>query len=126
MQNNISKINTIYKSLLSFLVLTACGFGLFVYYVDPYTNYVAPYHFFIIFTIILFLVILFLIIHFKLKVFKKLIFTQKVSKYALNSAIFASSMTFFLLLIYTNSLNLVSFIIFCVALLAYYTFEFLE
>jgi hypothetical protein len=126
MQNNISRINTIYKSLLSLLVLISCGLGLFVYFVDPFINYTAPYQLFIIFTVILFLAILFIILHFKIKVFKNLIFLQEVYKYAFNSLVFAASATFFLLLIYTNSLNLISFEIFCISILGYCIFEFLE
>lgn len=126
MQNNISRINSIYKSLLSLIVLTTCGLGLFVYFVNPFTNYIAPYQLFIIFTIILFLAILFIILHLRFKVFKNLIFMEEVYKHGFNSSVFASSTAFFLLLIYTNSLNLISFTIFCISLTCYCIFEFLD
>jgi hypothetical protein len=126
MKNNISKINTIYKSLFSLLVLTTCGLGLLIYFVDPFVNYTALYQFFIALTIFLFLLILFIILHLRLKVFKNLIFLQETYKSGFNALVFACSATFFLLLIYTNSLNLISFGIFCILIGGYCTFEFLD
>lgn len=126
MQNNISKINTIYKSLLSLLVLSLCGFGIFIYYVDPFTNYAALYQLFIILTLILFFGILFSILHVRLNILKNFNFVQEIEKHVFNSIIFASSVSFFLLLVYTNSINLISFTIFCASLAGYCTFEFLE
>ena len=126
MQDNLSKINTIYKSLLSLLVLTSCGLAIFMYYTDPFTNYIAPYQFFIILTVILFLVILFGILHVRSKVLKNLNFIQDVYKHAFNSLVFASSIVFFALLIYTGSLNIITFILFCISLISYCIFEFLK
>lgn len=126
MKNNILKISIIYKSLLSLLVLFLFGLGIFVHYVDPFTNYTALYQLFLIFTCVLFLGILFVILHVRTRIFKNLTFVQEISKHAFNSLVFASSATFFLLLVYTNSLSLVSFGVFVISLISYCIFEFLN
>jgi hypothetical protein len=126
MQSNILRINVIYKSLLSLLVLTACGLALFIYYVDPFANYIAPYQIILIFTVTLFLAIMFVVLYLRTKILRNLIFVQEVYKLAFNSLVFATSFTFLLLLIYTNSLNFISFVIFSVSLASYCVFEFLD
>jgi hypothetical protein len=126
MPKNATKIKTIYKSLLSLLVLSGCGLGLFVYFVDPFENYTAPYQFFIILTLVLFFGILFAIVYVRYKVFKNLNFAYQIHKQAFNTLVFASSSSFFLLLIYANSLNLVSLGIFVVTVACYWLFEFLD
>ncbi len=125
MQNNISKFKTIYKSLISILVIFVVGFGALIYFTDPFVDYVAPYQFAVLFAIILFLIISLAVIYLRLKIFKNLNFLQGVYRQFLNCFVFACSFTFFLLLIYTNSLSLISFLLFTFSLFAYCLFEFI-
>jgi hypothetical protein len=126
MNNNLSKINTIYKSLISLLILSVCGLALFVYFVDPFANYLAPYQFFVGLTVVLFLIIVLAILHVRLKVLKNLSFVEQIYKQLFNSFVFACSFTFLLLLIYSGSLSLVTFAIFVTSITCYCIFEFLE
>jgi hypothetical protein len=126
MQNNIYKINLIFRGVLGLLVLSVICLGLFVYSSDPITNYTAMYQLFLVLAIVLVLVILSLILVIRIKIFKNLSFMQEVYKHAWNSLVFGFAGAFGVLLAYTSSLSTISGGIVLVCLAAYCAFEFLE
>jgi hypothetical protein len=126
MQNNIKKINLIFRSVSGAMVLSLIGLIVFVFNSDPVTNYTAMYDFFVILAIVLFLTILSIGLFLRLKVLKNMSFVQEIYKQAWNSLVYGFAGGFILLLAYTGSLSTISGGIVLICLSAYSTFEFLS
>jgi hypothetical protein len=126
MQNNIYKINLIFRATLGLLVLSLFGLSLFLYNVDPVTTYIAIYQLFFIVGLVGFLAILAGILFTRIKILKNISFLQQVYKHIRNSLVLGFAATFWAALVYTSSLTLISGSVVVLCLFAYCAFEFLD
>jgi hypothetical protein len=126
MNNNKNNLNLVFNNILCLTAVVGFGLAIFLNVSDPLDNYFAIYQLFFGVAIFLSLSILSIQLIFRVQIIKKLTFVQDIYKFWLSSFVVGFTVTYLILLNYTNSLSNISVGIILIAFVAYGGYQFLD